>query len=87
MTAPPGNRLNPKKLLMTKRSAVTPRDNERHFVVVRVMEPELLAVGVDRVALEAVHSKRKQMLHWRGLAGASRWRQGWIWEDGPFKHP
>ncbi len=75
---PPRNPLSPKKLLLSKWTAVAPRDREKHFVVVAVLEPVPPEVRVDEVDLQAVHSGRIQRLHWRELTDASRWRQGWV---------
>lgn len=74
----PKNLLSPKKLLMTKWTAVQPRNREKHFVVTRVVEPEPPSVRVEQVELEAVHSKQVYLLHWRELTDASLWRQGWV---------
>jgi tryptophan-rich hypothetical protein len=71
------NPLSPKKLLLTKWTAVKPRHREKHFVVTRVIEPEPPSLRVEHVELEAVHSKRVYVLHWRELTDASLWRQGW----------
>ena len=72
------NPLSPKKLLLTKWTAVTPRHREKHFVVARVIEPELPAVRIEEVELEAVYSGQVYRLHWRELTDASLWRQGWV---------
>ena len=72
------NTLSSKKLLLTKWTAVTPRHREMHFVVLRVIEPELPSMRVEQVELEAVHSKKVYLLHWRELTDASLWRQGWV---------
>ena len=74
----PSNPLSSKKLLLTKWTAVTPRNREKHFVVVRVIEPELPSMRVEQVELEAVHSQQVYVLHWRELTDASLWRQGWV---------
>jgi tryptophan-rich hypothetical protein len=74
----PKNRLSPKKLLLTKWTAVTPRNREKHFVVLRVIEPEPPSMRVEQVELEAVHSRQVYLLHWRELTDASLWRQGWV---------
>lgn len=74
----PKNPLSPKKLLLTKWTAVAPRHKEKHFVVTRVIEPEPPEVRIDQIELEAVHSKRAFLLHWRELTDASQWRQGWV---------
>jgi tryptophan-rich hypothetical protein len=75
---PPRNRLSPKKLLLSKWTAVTPSDREKHFVVTRVIAPEPPATRIEQVELEAVHSRRARVLSWRELLDATRWRQGWL---------
>jgi tryptophan-rich hypothetical protein len=72
------NPLSPKKLLLTKWTAVKPRQREKHFVVTKVIAPEPPATRVELIELEAVHSKRVYRLHWRELTDASQWRQGWV---------
>jgi len=91
MTAPPDpsarsahviparkNPLSPKKLLLSKWTAVSPADKERHFVVTRVVEPDPPAVRIEWVEIEAVHSGRLSVLRWRDLTDGHRWRQGWV---------
>ena len=75
--APARTRLSPKKLLLTKWTAVTPRRKEKHFLVTKVIEPELEGGAVEFVELEAVHSKRVQRLGWRDLTDGANWVQGW----------
>jgi len=72
------NPLSPKKLLLSKWTAVGPADKEKHFVVTRVVLPDLPAVRIEWVEIEAVHSRRSSMLRWRDLTDGSRWRQGWL---------
>ena len=72
------NRLSPKKLLLTKWTAVTPRNREKHFVVLRVIEPEPPSIRVEQVELEAVHSSQVYLPQWREQTDASLWRQGWV---------
>ena len=72
------NPLSPKKLLLSKWTAVQPVNREKHFVVVRVIDPEPPAVRVAQVELEAVHSGRVRQLHWRDLTDPRVWRQGWV---------
>jgi tryptophan-rich hypothetical protein len=76
--APARNPLSPKKLLLTKWTAVSPRHKERHFIVTRVVQPEPPAVRIELVELEAVHSGRSVQLHWRALTDAAVWRRGWV---------
>lgn len=72
------NPLSPKKLLLTKRTAVKPRNREKHFVVTKVIEPEPPSMRVEQIELKAVHSKQVYLLHWRELTDASLWCQGWV---------
>jgi tryptophan-rich hypothetical protein len=78
MSLAPRNPLSPKKLMLSKWTAVTPRNKERHFLVVRVVEPEPPEVRIEQVELQAIHSGRSQLMHWRDLTDASQWRQGWV---------
>ena len=57
---------------------VDSQSREKHFVVVRVIEPEPPSIRVEQVELEAVHSRQVYLLHWRELTDASLWRQGWV---------
>jgi tryptophan-rich hypothetical protein len=70
-------RLNPRKLLLSKWTAVAPRNKEKHFIVTKVIEPELPAMQIEQVELEAVYSRRSRTLQWRELTDASHWLQGW----------
>jgi len=72
------NPLNPKKLLLTKWTAVTPVARQKHFLVSRVIQPELDTDPVVSVEIEAVFSKATQVIAWRELHDDSVWRQGWV---------
>jgi tryptophan-rich hypothetical protein len=72
------NRLSPKKLLHSKWTAVAPRRREKHFLVTKVLDPEVEGGAVEFVELEAVHSRRSQRLRWRELEDGATWRQGWV---------
>lgn len=69
---------NPKKLLRSKWTAVTPVNKEKHFIVIRVLEPEPPEVRVEWVEIEAVYSGRVSLVRWRALAHGQQWRQGWL---------
>ena len=71
-------RLSPKKLLLTKWTAVHPTHKEKHFMVTKVIVPELPALRIETVELQAVHSGRSVLMPWRALTDESRWRQGWV---------
>jgi tryptophan-rich hypothetical protein len=72
------NPLNPKKLLLTKWTAVTPLAKQKHFLVSRVIKPELPTDPIEWVEIESVFSKATQLISWRDLQNDDVWRQGWV---------
>jgi hypothetical protein len=50
------NPLSPKKLLLTKRTAVKPVAKQKHFLVSRVIQPELHTDPIELVEVESVFS-------------------------------
>jgi tryptophan-rich hypothetical protein len=72
------NPLNPKKLLLSKWTAVTPVKKQKHFLVSRVIQPELPTDPIEWVEIEAVFSKATQIIAWRDLQNDTVWRQGWV---------
>jgi tryptophan-rich hypothetical protein len=71
------NRLNSKKLLLSKWTAVDPKNKEKHFIVSKLLLPDDPAAPLELIELEAIFSKRVVMLPWRALQDSSKWRQGW----------
>jgi tryptophan-rich hypothetical protein len=72
------NPLNPKKLLLTKWTAVKPIAKQKHFLVSRVIQPEVETDPVEFVEIESVFSKATQIIKWRELQNDEVWRQGWV---------
>jgi tryptophan-rich hypothetical protein len=72
------NPLNPKKLLLSKWTAVKPVAKQKHFLVSRVIQPEEASDPIEWVEIEAVFSKATQVIRWRELQNAEVWRQGWV---------
>ena len=72
------NPLNPKKLLLTKWTAVKPIAKQKHFLVSRVIQPALPGDPIESVEIEAVFSKATQIIAWRKLQDDGVWRQGWV---------
>lgn len=69
------NKINPKKLLNSKWTAVNPINKELHFLV---SELKLDEDGVVvHCALEAIMSKRVELIDWKVLQQSENWRQGW----------
>ncbi len=71
------NPLNPKKLHMTKCTAVQPVAKQKHFLVSKVIKPESPDEPVEFVEIESVFSKTTQVIPWRDLQNDEVWRQGW----------
>jgi tryptophan-rich hypothetical protein len=72
------NPINPKKLPLSKWTAVKPVAKQKHFLVKRVIEPEWPTDPIERVEIEAVFSKAVQEIAWRDLQNDEVWRQGWV---------
>ena len=70
--------VNPKKLLNTKWTATVPANKEKHFMVTQIIMPNLATEPIEMITLEAVYSKRSQLLPWQQLNDASIWLQGWV---------
>lgn len=77
-TAPPRTQINPRKLLLSKWTAVAPQAREKHFMVVRLIEPAMPDLPVEEVELQAVLTRRSQIMAWRDLTDTACWRQGWL---------
>jgi tryptophan-rich hypothetical protein len=72
------NPLNPKKLHLTKWTAVKPVAKQKHFLISRVIQPLLPTEPIELVEIESVFSKATQVIAWRELQDESVWRQGWV---------
>ena len=76
------NLLHPKKLLLTKWTAVKPEHKEKHFIVVKLILPEQknsdAPLSIEQVVIEAVMSKRQQTIFWKSLRDTQIWKRGWV---------
>ncbi len=72
------NPLNPKKLLLSKWTAVKPSHKRKHFLVSKVILPELPEGVIELVEIEAVFDKKLQVIPWRDLKNSAIWLQGWV---------
>lgn len=72
------NPLNAKKLLLTKWTAVKPSHRRKHFLVSKVILPELPDAAIEFVELEAVFDKSVEVIPWRDLKDTEVWLQGWV---------
>jgi tryptophan-rich hypothetical protein len=72
------NALHPKKLLLTKWTAVQPVARNKHFLVSKVIQADPPALTPEWIEIEAVHSKTVTRIHWHELRDTNRWSQGWV---------
>ena len=68
------NRIQKNKLLMSKWTAVEPKNREKHFLVTRVLDDNPTVI---EIVLEAIHSKNEYVYEWTVLKDGNRWQQGW----------
>jgi tryptophan-rich hypothetical protein len=61
------NPINPKKLMLSKWTAVTPMAKQKHFLIRRVIQPTTETDPVEWVEIESVFSKATQIIQWREL--------------------
>ena len=69
------NQVNPKKLLDSKWTAVSPVNREKHFVVTRTWWEKPGKLG--QIEVEAVLTGTRRRIEWRELKDSARWRIGW----------
>ena len=72
------NPLSPKKLLLSKWTALQPVRKDKHFLIAKVIAPEVEGTAIEWVELEAIFSKTSQKIRWRDLQNADVWAQGWV---------
>jgi len=69
------NRLNPRKLLLSKWTAAQPLNREKHFLVTELFRDE--EGTVLEIELQAVLTHRSERLPWQTLQNAEAWKMGW----------
>lgn len=69
------NRINPRKLLLSKWTAASPQNREKHFLVTELFCDE--EGTVLEIELQAVMTKRNQKLAWQTLQNGQSWQMGW----------
>lgn len=71
------NKINPKKLLDSKWTAVTPIKKEKHFLITEIEFDEEGEGEVVHCLIEAVISNRATQINWHDLKDINKWLQGW----------
>ena len=69
------HKINPRKLLNSKWTAVKPSNKEKHFLVTDVEFDDDEAVL--SCVIEAIISKRIMAIDWKDLKDSTQWLAGW----------
>ena len=69
------NKINPKKLLNSKWTAVNPVKKEKHFLVSELKFDD--DGEVIHCLIEAIISNRSEPIDWKVLKNSDNWLQGW----------
>jgi tryptophan-rich hypothetical protein len=72
------NPVHPKKLLLTKWTAVSHVGKEKHFLVSKLHLPEEVGGKLEWIDIEAVYSQASRRIAWRELKDAALWKRGWV---------
>ena len=78
MAKPKARQLNPKKLLLSKWTAASVQNKEKHFLVTKLVEPEAPDTPIQFIELEAIYTRRNFVLPWQELTDVRQWQQGWL---------
>lgn len=69
------NRINPRKLLLSKWTAAHPQNREKHFLVTELFHDDD-GIVLD-IELQAVLTQRSERVSWQVLQDAELWLIGW----------
>ncbi|MGS0692606.1 TIGR02450 family Trp-rich protein [Shewanella sp. 30m-9] len=69
------NKINPKKLLHSKWTAIKPKEKQKHFMVTKVEFDEEGEVSL--CIIEAVLTRTEYQINWRELMQQRNWNFGW----------
>lgn len=72
------NAVHPKKLLLSKWTAVNHVGKEKHFLVSKLHLPEEVGGKLEWIDIEAVYSQASRRIAWRELKNAALWKRGWV---------
>ena len=69
------NKLNPKKLLNSKWTAIIPAQKQKHFIIVEVEYDD--DQNVTGCVIQAILTKHNTNIDWHDLKDSKQWKQGW----------
>ena len=69
------NKINPEKLMLSKWTAIKPKQKERHFIVTKLVRDENeIIISCE---LEAVINRHIYQMDWQELKDCTCWQIGW----------
>jgi tryptophan-rich hypothetical protein len=69
------NKINPEKLMLSKWTAIKPKQKERHFIVTKLIRDEnQIIISCE---LEAVINQHVHQMDWQALKDCACWQMGW----------
>ncbi|MFZ6692588.1 TIGR02450 family Trp-rich protein [Undibacterium sp. SXout20W] len=71
------NRIQPKKLLLSKWTATDVVAKQKHFIVTKLIQKADPDLPIETIEIEAVFSKAVRQIPWRELCDESQWQRGW----------
>ena len=69
------NKFNPRKLLNSKWTAVTPVDRQKHFLITKVTYDD--DGLIETCFIEAIRTNKTRTLDFNQLKDPQIWKQGW----------
>ncbi|MDF1583195.1 MAG: TIGR02450 family Trp-rich protein [Methyloprofundus sp.] len=70
------HRINPKKLCLSKWTALQPKNKERHFIVTELIRDEQDVIIACEI--QAVINNNAYQIDWRALKDDACWLMGWL---------
>ena len=64
--------------MFSKWTAAKPVAKQKHFLVTKIILPELPDGKIEWIEIEAVYTRETKRIRWRELNDASLWRRGWL---------
>ncbi|WP_233402811.1 TIGR02450 family Trp-rich protein [Marinomonas transparens] len=69
------HQINPTKLLLSKWTSTSPKQREKHFIVIKLIRDEQNTIV--NCILEAAITKKQYTIRWQDLKSTENWQQGW----------
>ena len=72
------SKINHKKLLNTKWTAINPQNKEKHFIVTKVEVSENDPQKIISITMTACMTNKNYQKDYQELNDTNKWKQGWV---------